>query len=139
MDKIPKVNVSLLIIKGDSVLLGLLSDKWLYNGEQVYGSPGRDIYFQEKMGDAIKRNIVEELGCEVTKYEIICVNANYDWGNHYIGIGAVVQISGEPKLLKPDDWVKWEWINLNAVPSNILPELYYLLTCYKTKKVNVSE
>lgn len=139
MNELPKVNVSILVTKDNHVLLGLLSNKWLYNGQQVYGSPGRDILFRETMGDAIKRNIKEEIDCDVIAHEVICVNANYEWGNHYIGVGATVRIEGTPKLLKPDDWEKWEWFDINSLPSNLLPELQYLLRCYKEKKVNVSE
>jgi ADP-ribose pyrophosphatase YjhB (NUDIX family) len=139
MNKFPKVNVSILVIRDGAVLLGLLSDKWLYKGKQVYGSPGRDIMFRETIGDAVRRNIKDEIDCDVTAYEVICVNANYEWENHYIGIGVTVRIDGTPKLLKPDDWETWEWFDINSLPSNLLPELQYLLRCYKEKKVNVSE
>lgn len=139
MEKFPRVNVSILALKDKKVLLGLLSKKWLHEGKQVYGSPGRELLFRETIGDAIRRNIKEEIGCDVTEYNIICVNANYEWGNHYIGIGATVRIVGDPKLLKPDDWERWEWFDINSLPSNLLPELRYLITSYKEKKVNVSE
>lgn len=139
MNKIPKVNVSILVIKKSKVLLGLLTEKWMVDGKQVYGSPGRDIHFRETMGEAIKRNIKEEIHCEVTSYEIICVNANYEWGNHYIGIGAVAEISGEPEIVKPDDWQQWEWFDINSLPPNLLPEAKDLITCYREKKVNISE
>ena len=75
--------------------------------KQVYGVPGRDIRFGEKIGDTIKRNIKEEFGCSVAKYKIICVNANYALNNHYIRIGVVAEIDGEPKALIPEDWEKW--------------------------------
>ncbi len=139
MEQHPRVNVSILVLRENQVLLGLLSKKWLHNGEQVYGSPGRDIYFQETMGNAIKRNLLEEIGCETIKYKIIGVNANYEWGNHYIGIGATATIIGEPKLMKPDDWERWEWFDLASLPTNLFPELKHLLTCYTSKKVTVSE
>lgn len=139
MDQTPKINVSILVLRDNKTLLGLLSDKWLFNGKKVYGSPGRDILFGETMGDAIKRNIKEDIDCEVTNYSIFCINANYEWGNHYIGIGATANIAGNPKLLHPDDWDTWEWFDLQSLPLNLLPELQYLLKCYREKKVNVSE
>ncbi len=96
-EKSPKINVDILVVKGSKILLGLLTKKWLYKKKQVYGVPGRDIRFGEKIGETVKRNIREEFGCNVTKYKIISVNANYALSNHYIGIGVVAEIDDEPK------------------------------------------
>lgn len=139
MKKFPRVNISILVINSQKILLGLLTKKWMVDGKQMYGTPGRDIHFGETMGEAVKRNIKEEINCEVVSYKIICVNANYEWGNHYIGIGATAEIIGEPKLMKPEDWESWEWFDMNLLPSNLLPEAKYLITCRREEKVNVSE
>jgi ADP-ribose pyrophosphatase YjhB (NUDIX family) len=138
-EKFPRVSINILVIKDNKFLLGLLTNKWLYQGKQVYGVPGRDIKFNEKFGDAIKRNIKEEFGCNVLKYEIICVNANYAWENHYIGVGAIVEIDSNPKLLLSEDWEKWEWFSKDRIPNNLFPEAKNLIKCYFDKKVNVSE
>ncbi len=61
--RIPKVNVDILVVKNNKLLLGLLTRKWNYEGKQVYGVPGRDIKFGERIGDTVKRNIQEEFGC----------------------------------------------------------------------------
>ncbi|HZE87857.1 MAG TPA: hypothetical protein VE090_06695 [Methylomirabilota bacterium] len=52
----PGINVDILVIKKSKILLGLLTKKWLHEGKQVYGVPGRDIKFGEKMGEAVRRN-----------------------------------------------------------------------------------
>src|ERR1035437_5621505 len=101
-NKLPKVSVDILVIKEDKILLGLLSKKWA-GKEKLYGVPGREIHFKETIGEAVKRDIKEEINCEVKQYKIICVNSNYELGNHYIGIGVVVEIEGEIELLKPVD------------------------------------
>lgn len=135
----PKINVDILVVKDNKILLGLLTKKWNYENKQVYGVPGRDIKFGEKIGDTVKRNIKEEFGCNVTNYEIICVNANYALGNHYIGIGVVASIDSEPKLLIPEDWEKWEWFSKDDIPNNLFPATRNLVECYLKNKVNVSE
>lgn len=137
--KIPKVNIDILIIKNGKILLGLLTSKWLYKGRKVYGVPGRDIKFGEKIGNCIKRNIKEELGCKVSSYEIISVNANYALKNHYIGIGIIAKIEGRIKLLKPEDWEKWQWFNIHKTPENLFPATENLIKCYLNNKINVSE
>lgn len=58
----PEIDVDILIIKENKLLLGLLTDKWKYNGIQVYGVPGREIRKGETIGQAVKRNIKEEFG-----------------------------------------------------------------------------
>jgi ADP-ribose pyrophosphatase YjhB (NUDIX family) len=77
MTKTPGINVDILVIRDNKVLLGLMTEQWSYEGKQVYGVPGRDIQFREKIGDTVKRNIKEEFDCNVNGYNIICVNANY--------------------------------------------------------------
>lgn len=138
-NKTPKVSVEILIIKDNKILLGLLTKNWLYKGEQVYGVPGRDIYFRESIGDAVKRNIKEEINCEVVSYKIICVNANYEYGNHYIGIGVIADIKGEVTLMKSEDWEKWEWFDKDKIPKNLFPAADSIIECYLQNKVSVTE
>lgn len=137
--KYPELGIDILIIRNNKILLGLLTKKWAVNGTQVYGLPGRDLLFKEKMGDSVKRNISEEFDCEVTNYKIICVNANYEWGNHYINIGVLVEIEGEVKLLKPDDWEKWEWFEINKPPQNLLASAKNTIDCYLNNKFCIAE
>jgi len=139
MEKYPRVNVDIIVVKGNKILLGLLAEKWSCHGRQVYGVSGRDIMFGEEIGEAVKRNIKEEFGCGVKNYEIICVNANRALGNHYIGIGVVAQIDGDPKLLLSVDWLKWEWFALNRIPDNLFPAAKNAIDCYLNKKLTVSE
>ena len=129
-DNSPKVNVDILIIKRNKILLGLLTKKWAYQGQQVYGVPGRDIGFNEKISETVKRNVKEEFNCKVLTQKIICVNENFALGNHYIGIGVLAEIDGEPKNLMPGDWEKWEWFDKNSLPDNLFPPAKNLLECY---------
>ena len=139
MIKTPGVNVDILVVRDNKILPGLMTEQWNYEGRQVYGVPGRDIRFRESFGDTIKRNIKEEFDCGVTSYEIICVNANYALGNHFIGIGATAEIDGVPKVLLPDDWVQWEWFDINNIPENLFPATKNLIGCYLANKLNVAE
>lgn len=137
--KLPIVSIDVLVIRDNKILLGLLSKDWLYEGKRMYGVPGREIYFNETMGQALKRNIKEELNCEVKEYKIISVNANYALGGHYIGIGIVAEIVGEVELLKKDDWDTWEWFDEDALPDNLFPPTKNLLDSYKQNKITVME
>lgn len=137
-NKYPELDIDILIVRNNKILLGLLSDKWLYKGQQVYGVPGRNILFGESIGNTLKRNIKEELNCKVHSYKLICVNANY-FNGHFVGIGILVEIEGEPKLLKPDDWKKWEWFDKDKLPQNLFPSAKNLIDSYLNNKFCVCE
>lgn len=138
-DKYPKVCLNVLIIRDNKILLGLLNINWLHNGKQVYGFPGRDLLFRETFGDGVKRDIKDELDVEVTNHKVISVNANYEYGNHYIEIGVVAEIKGVIKHLKPEDWEKWEWFEKDNIPNNLFPSAKSLIECYLENKVCVTE
>lgn len=139
MKKTPHINVDILIKQNNKILLGLLSPKWSYRGKPAYGVPGGDIFFGESIGQTVKRNVKEEINCQVFKYKIISINANYEWGNHYLGIGILAQIKGKVKLLKPDDWQSWQWVDIKKLPQNLFPAAKNLINCYLQGKFNIVE
>lgn len=139
MDKFPKVNVDILVVRGSKILLGLLTEKWWSKGKPAWGVPGREIHFGEKISDTVKRNIREEFNATVKSYKIISVNANYELGNHYIGIGIVAEIDGEPNLLLPEDWKEWRWFKKDGIPKNLFTAAKNLIECYLKNRINVSE
>ena len=128
--KAPTVSVDILVIDDGKALLGLFTDEWSYQGKPTWGLPGREIEFGEHFNQAIERNIQEELGCSLQAYEIIAVNANYAFDNHYVGIGATATIEGEPKIMKSEDWQKWEWFDLDNLPENLFKPAENLIKCY---------
>lgn len=134
----PELVTDILIVRNNKILLGLLSDKWLYKGQRVYGIPGSHIMFGHSIGNSVKKNIKDELNCEVINHKVIAVNANYHNG-HFISIGVLVEITGEPKLLKPLDWEKWEWFEDSKIPNNLFPSAKNLIDCYLNNKFCVEE
>jgi 8-oxo-dGTP diphosphatase len=134
----PELVTDILIVKNNKILLGLLSDKWKYKDQQVYGLPGSHILFGQSIEIAVKRNIKAELNCEVINHKVIAVNANYHNG-HFISLGVLAEIAGDPKLLKPDDWVKWEWFGKDKIPSNLFPSAKNLINCYLNNKFCVED
>lgn len=87
----------------------------------------------------MKRNIQEEFGCGVASYETISVNANYEFGNHYIGIGIVAEVDGEIQHLLKEDWDSWEWFHLDNIPETLFAPAKNVLQSYKEKTFCVSE
>ena len=116
----PIVNVDILIVRDDRVLLGMPSEKWLQGKEKLWGIPGDDIQFQETIEHAVIRNLVDELGVTLRAMKILGVHENFAFGNHYIGIGVLAEIERELQLIPmSDNWQKWEWFTLDALPPNL--------------------
>jgi ADP-ribose pyrophosphatase YjhB (NUDIX family) len=134
MSKSPKISLDIVIKRRGKVLFGLLTEKWSGKSKGVYGLPGREIHFGEKIADAVKRNIKEEIGCKLKKYKIIAVTENFAFKNHYIGIGIEARIEGKAKNMRPQDWQGWEWFSTNALPKNLFPSAKALL---ETNRKNV--
>ena len=139
MHNSPKVSIDILVLNENKILLGLLKPEWSVNNQQVYGVPGRDIFFRETIGECVKRNIKEELDCKVNSYKVISVNANYELGNHYIGIGVLADITGNIKLMKPEDWESWKWFDFDHLPGNLFAAAKNLIESYQKKQITVSE
>lgn len=137
--KSPGVGVDILIIKNNRMLLGLLSDKWMVDGVQVYGVPGRGIRFGENIGDTVKRDVLDDIGCHVISHNIFSVNASYTADTHYINIGVTADIQGEPKNLHSEDWDSWEWFDISSLPTNLFPSAKNAIECYLNKSVCVSQ
>lgn len=135
----PVVSLDILIIRDDQILLGLLSKNFTKDGPRLYGVPGRELRFREPIDEAVKRDLSEELGVSTTTHEVIAINANYEFGNHYIGIGITAEIEGDIQMKKPEDWDTWEWFDINTLPENIFAPAKNLIESYKQHKITVSE
>lgn len=138
-NKEPKVGVDILVIRNSKILLGMLTKKWLVDGKQVYGVPGRDIRFGEKIGNTVKRVLEEDIGCNIVSYKIFSVNASRTLDNHYINIGVAVEIDGEPKNFSPTDWERWGWFDLSSIPTDLFPSAKNAIHSYMQKSVCVAE
>lgn len=138
-ERVPVVALDILIIRENRVLLGLLSTAFTKDGPRLYGVPGRELGFREPIGDGVKRDLAEELGVSTTAHEVIAVNANYEFGNHYIGIGVTAEIEGDIQMKRPEDWDAWEWFDINALPENLFAPAKNLIESYKQHKITVSE
>jgi len=131
----PTVNVDILIVRDSHVLLGMPSDKWLQGKEKLWGIPGDDIQFEETIEEAVRRNLRDELGVTLKSMKILGVHENFAFGNHYIGIGILVDIDGEPDL-KPisDNWQTWEWFSFDQLPENLFIAAQKTIGEYQTMK-----
>lgn len=140
--RIPVVALDILVVKGEKILLGLLSEAWAENGKRVYGLPGREVRFGERIEDCIRANVAEVTGITLPEHEveIFGVNPNRHQGNHFINISVLVHVPEGTETTKTTvDWESWQWVTLDQVPDNLFITVKYTLESYRKKKMIVSE
>jgi ADP-ribose pyrophosphatase YjhB (NUDIX family) len=81
--KKPVASVDLIIKRKDKILLGKVSDKWSSDGKYEWGLPGREIEFGDDFEKTAEKNLKDELGMKLKSFEVITVNNNFGFGNHY--------------------------------------------------------
>lgn len=100
----------------------------------MWSTPGGEVEFQEKIEDAVKREVREELGVEIEIIKFIGFNdqilkkAGVHWTCHEF----MCKIkSGEPKNMEPKKCDELRWFKINDIPKNcgiahIITPLYQL-------------
>lgn len=112
----PRVGVGVIVVKGESVLLGLRIGS---HGSDTWSFPGGHLEFGESPTECAKRELFEETGLDV---ESACLgpytNDIFDEGKHYVTLFVVVNCSGSiPVVKEPDKCREWRWFPWSKLPA----------------------
>ena len=103
--------------------------------EGTWTMPGGNIEYGETFEEAGIREAREETGIILKDLEIICVQTDKNEYAHYISVGMIAHsFEGTPQAIEPDEIVKWEWFDLDKLPSNIFSPSKKTIDCYLNKK-----
>ena len=135
----PKIGVGVMIENRDKkLLLGLRLSK---HGEGTWSFPGGHLEFGETMIEAAIRETKEETGLEVANLELISVADELgalDKGKHYVNIGFKAEsFNGEPKITEAEKWAKWEWFDIDNLPSPLFEGTDLVIKRYKEGKIYI--
>jgi ADP-ribose pyrophosphatase len=111
-----------LIINNNNETLLMKRGSKSKNEIGYWSKPGGAVEFGEKVEDAIKREIKEELDIEIELIKFLdftdhIINSE---NQHWIAINFLAKIiNGEPKIMEPNKHSEIKWFNLNDLPENI--------------------
>ena len=88
----------------------------------VWSKPGGAVEFGEKVEDAVKREIKEELGVgiELSKFLGFTNHIIKLENQHWVTFNYLAKIiEGEPKIMEPEKIAEIKWFNLKNLPEKL--------------------
>lgn len=130
-----------MILKDNKVLLGqrhfdpAKADSDLH-GEGTWTMPGGKLHFQEGLKESAFRETLEETGIKVKNLELISVSNDIIPDKHFVTIAFLCNdFEGEPKVMEPDEITRWQWFDLNNLPSEVFSPSAKIIKNYLAKKI----
>ena len=117
MNKIPRIEIGVIIQKENKVLMGLRKNA---HGEGTWAFPGGHLEFKETPEEAAMREVLEETGLVVQNPKLIAVTHDIfeKEDKHYMTLFMKVDYTGgEPQLLEPHKCDVWQWFEWNNLPN----------------------
>ena len=116
------------------VLMGLRRSP---HGQGTWSFPGGHLEFGETMIAAAIRETKEETGMDVSDLKLVSLADEMgalDKNKHYVNVGFLANTcQGEPQIIEPEKWEKWEWFDLDNLPEPIFEGPALMIKKYKNK------
>lgn len=95
--------------------------------EGTWTLPSGKVKFGETIEEAGIRKTKQECNLDVSKIKVICVQNDVNKYAQYATFGLIAEeYSGDIKLPKTDELIKYDWFAINDLPGN---------TCIPTKRI----
>ena len=88
----------------------------------VWSKPGGAVEFGEKVEDAVRREIKEELGVniELSKFLGFTNHIIKSENQHWVTFNYLAKITeGEPRIMEPEKIAEIKWFNLKNLPEKL--------------------
>lgn len=116
------VGCGALIINDNNETLLLKRTLKSRNQAGFWSKPGGGVEFGEKVEDAVKREIKEELGVDIELVKFLGFTDHIieSENQHWVAFNYLAKVvSGEPKNLEPEKIEEIKWFKLNNLPEKI--------------------
>jgi 8-oxo-dGTP diphosphatase len=130
-DSRPKLGVGVMVLKNGKVLIGKRKGA---HGAGEWAWPGGHLEYMESFEDCARREVMEETGIEIHNIRFLrLMNLKEYAPKHYVDIGLVAEwLSGEPKVIEPDNVEGWEWRDLGNLPQPLFATLPSYFEAYRS-------
>ena len=141
MEKVVRAGFGILILRDNKVLLGKRNEDpekadSALHGEGTWTCPGGKLNFGEKIVDAAKKEILEEIGISANDLKLISVTNEIVPDAHFVTLGFLCKdFEGEPKVMEPDEITEWKWFPLDKLPKPMFFPSEKLINNYLEGKI----
>jgi 8-oxo-dGTP diphosphatase len=136
----PYVGMGILVQRGNQILLGKRRGS---HGAGYYAAPGGHLEYGESFELAVRREVREETGLEITNLRLLAVGnylftrpaqARQEAGQrHYVDVDFVCEAPvGEAQLREPDKCEGWAWYTLGALPEPLFIVTQRMIESWQT-------
>jgi len=129
----PKVGIGVMVMREGKVLLGKRRGS---HGAGEYAWPGGHMEYMESFEGCAKREVMEETGMEIQNVRFLRLMNLKDYApKHYVDIGLVAEWkSGEPQPMEPDKIERWDWYDIDHLPSPLFSTIPTYIEEFRTGK-----
>ena len=138
---IVKVGFGVMLLREGKVLLGKRHDDPEKADSDLHGAgtwtmPGGKLHFGETFEEGAMRETLEEIGIKIEekKLKVISVSNDMVEDAHFITLGFLCEdFDGEARVLEPDEITKWQWFDLDDLPTPLYFPSEKILKNYQDK------
>ncbi|HIS18461.1 MAG TPA: NUDIX hydrolase [Candidatus Coprovivens excrementavium] len=145
MNQIIKIGIGVIIINNNQVLLGhrtnIAKDTGGIYEPDSWTLPGGKQEYDETTIEAGIREVKEETNLTIKDLKLFYVSDDISTDRHFVTIDFITETyEGELKVMEPSKIDRWEWFNLNDLPSNLYSPSKKCLTEYlKIKGIKLND
>ncbi len=139
------IGFGVMILRNNKVLLGQRhidpeKASSLMNGEGTWTMPGGKLDFGESFEQGAKREVKEETGIDVRleDLKVIALNNDIVPTAHFVTVGLLCEkFEGEAQVMEPDEITRWEWFDLDNLPTPLFKPSEKVVENYKRGEVYI--
>lgn len=131
------VGCGALIVNDKNQTLLLLRGTKSKNEAGFWNQPGGAVEFSEKIEDAVKREIKEELNVEIKIIKFLSFTDQIlkAEGQHWVALSFLAKIEkGQPKIMEPEKIAQIKWFDLDHLPEKLAQTTRDSIKAYQEKK-----